>query len=169
MKKIMLTTLLALMSSQSFAVNLTTQGNATTTMTLHAPAAWSITKGVEGEGTLGEGNIFEGNDSLNHIPTLIIKNNTATAGKYYLRGNGDSKGENGTILYVKRGDKSQTFEVINMRSESDTDWDSTDEVYKSQHPLPAGGTKTILLTTYPEIEVEPGVYDVSLELLTETP
>lgn len=37
MKKIMLTTLLALMSSQSFAA-LTSHGSATTSMTLNAPA-----------------------------------------------------------------------------------------------------------------------------------
>ena len=171
MKKIMLTTLLALMSSQSFAANLTTQGNATTTMTLHAPAAWSITKGVEGEGTLGEGNKYTNDAILNQSPTLIIKNNSATAGTYYLRGQGSSLADDGTIMYVQREDSTKKFAVSTRHFEthSGTAWDAADNAFKSNSPLAANSEKSIVLVPADGSTINPGTYDVSVELLTETP
>ncbi|CAI1507129.1 hypothetical protein [Serratia ficaria] len=168
MKKIMLATLVALMSSQSFAADLTSQGNATTTMTLTAPAGWTITKGAVGEGTLLAGNKF--NDSiLNQVPTLIIKNGTATAGTYYLRGQGDSKATGGGIHFVKNGDTSKWFYVANFSNSTGTTWNESDDAYKSNEPLAASGEKTLSLTAINDAVIEPGTYNISLELLTETP
>ncbi|CAI1507252.1 hypothetical protein [Serratia ficaria] len=169
MKKIMLATLVALMSSQSFAATLTSQGSATTTMTLNAPAGWTITKGAVGEGTLGAGNKFTNVSILNQVPTLIIKNETATAGNYYLRGQGDSKADNGKIKFVKSGDTSKKFSVASFANSSGTTWVAADEVYKSNSPLAAGGEKTISLSAYDGETIEPGTYNASVELLTETP
>ncbi|CAI1507209.1 hypothetical protein [Serratia ficaria] len=169
MKKIMLATLVALMSSQSFAATLTSQGTATTTMTLTAPAGWTITKGAVGEGTLGAGNKFTNDSILNQVPTLIIKNETATAGNYYLRGQGDSKANDGSVMFVKRGDTSKTFWAVDFAKHSGTTWVAADEAYKSKSPLAANGEATITLTALDGTTIEPGTYDVSVELLTETP
>ncbi|CAI1507169.1 hypothetical protein [Serratia ficaria] len=170
MKKIMLATLVALMSSQSFAATLTSQGSATTTMTLNAPAGWSITKGVEGEGTLGAGNKYTSDSILNQVPTLIIKNETTTAGTYYIRGAGNSNPDDGrgTILFVKRDDTSKKFWSEDFYNGFTYEQDGN--VWKSDSPLAAGGEKTISLAgPGTETTIEPGIYDVSVELLTEIP
>jgi hypothetical protein len=168
MKKIMLTTVLALMSSQSFAA-LTSHGSATTTMTLNAPAAWTITKGMDSEGTLGPGNVYTGDDILNHPASIIIKNETTTAGTYYIRGQGDSLQSDGTAAWVNANDSTQTHAVPNLPKRLDATWSTADNAFKSNATVAAGAEKTFTFYGEDNDVFEPGVYNLSLELLTETP
>ncbi|QJT83559.1 hypothetical protein [Kosakonia sp. MUSA4] len=168
MKKIMLTTLLALMSSQSFAA-LTSHGSATTSMTLNAPAIWSITKGVDADGTLGAGNTYTDDSILNHAATIIIKNDSTAAGTYYIRGQGDSLETDGTIVWVNASDSTQKHVVSNLTTTLDSTWSAADSAFKSNNPLAAGDEKTFSFYGQAGDTFEPGTYNLSMELLTETP
>ena len=164
MKKIIIPVLLALASSQSFAASMNSQGSATTSLTVRANTGWSITKGEEGMLTLVDGKVHD----LDNVPTMIIRNDSLTAANYELRGQGASKGDDGTVFFVKRGDNTKKFATANFAAHSDTVWSEEDALYKSKEPLQSGAEKTIELIPYQETTVEPGVYDVSVELLTET-
>lgn len=168
MKKLMLATVLALMSSQSFAA-LTSHGSATTTMTLNAPSAWSITKGMDAEGTLGTGNIYTGQSIMDHAATIIIKNDSTTAGTYYIRAQGDSLQSDGTAAWVNISDTTQKHNVANLETQLDSTWSATDTAFKSNNPLAAGDEKTFNFYGEDGDVFEPGVYNLSLELLTEAP
>ncbi|APG20789.1 hypothetical protein Y71_26170 [Kosakonia radicincitans DSM 16656] len=168
MKKVMLTTLLTLMSNQSFAA-LTSHGSATTSMTLNAPTSWSITKGMDAEGTLGAGNIYTGDSIMDHAATIIIKNGSTTAGTYYIRGQGDSRGSNGDIVWVSTSNSAEKHLVPNLGVNLDSTWSAADDAYKSNNPLAAGAEQTFSFYGQDGDVFEPGVYTLSLELLTETP
>lgn len=168
MKKVMLTTLLAVLSSPVFAA-LTSHGSATTSMTLNAPASWSITKGMDAEGTLGAGNIYTGDSILGNAATIIIKNNSTTAGNYYIRGQGDSRGSSGVIVWVNANDSTQQHLVPNLAAKLDSNWSAADDAFKSNSPLAAGAEKTFSFYGQDGDVFEPGVYTLSIELLTETP
>lgn len=163
-KKILIPALLTVVSGHAFASELTSQGSATTSLTLRATTGWSITKGDEGMATLVDGTVHE----LDSVPTLIIRNDSPTAANYELRGQGESKGDDGTVMFVKRNDNSKKISAAYFAVSSGTTWSEEEALYKSTSPLESGAEKIITLKPYEGVKAEPGVYDVSVELLTET-
>ncbi len=168
MKKTMLTTFLALISCQSFAA-LTSQGSATTTMTLNAPAVWSIAKGMDSEGTLAAGNVYTGDSIMNHAATIYVRNGSATAGTYYIRGQGDSQGSSGEILWVNASDNTDKHIIPNVATKLESTWNLTENAYQGNTPLGPGEEITFNFYGNDGDVFKPGVYTVSLELFTETP
>ena len=168
MKKTTLITLLALMSCQSFAA-LTSHGSATTSMTLNAPAVWSIAKGVDSEGTLAAGNVYTDDSIMNHAATIYVRNGSSTAGTFYIRGQGDSLGTGGEILWVNASDNTDKHSIPNIGNKLSSVWSATDNAYKSNSPLDAGDEITFDFYGNDGDVFKPGVYNVSLELFTETP
>ncbi|OON38612.1 hypothetical protein BTJ39_17280 [Izhakiella australiensis] len=168
MNKLILATVLATISAQSMAA-LTSHGTATTSIVLNAGADWSIRKGVDAEGTLGSGNVYTNDDILNHKPTIIIKNGTATAGTYYIRGAGASLASDGTIRWYNDADNSKVARFPAPGTALGGTWNGEESAYKSNAELAAGAEKTFELTMLDGAVVEPGTWNMTLELFTKTP
>ena len=169
MKKLMLATVLAAISSQSFAA-LTSHGTATTSITFKPAAEWSIRTGATAEGTVNMAGVLD-NDSA-HLPTLIVRNGTATDANYYLKGSGESLPHSSgskAPLFVHETDKTQTFPINSFSTDTSTTWSVADEAYKSKEKLAAGAEKTLAFDFLRGTEGIAGKYNVTLELLTETP